>query len=99
MQTSLYVLTYYVSVYAVGEDFELLTQQLTFGPDDESMNVSLLILNDDVVEEEETLQLVLSGAEGERAAQVAEGGVVTGTIIDDDDGKLHVIGICETHLI
>ncbi len=71
----------------VGEDFVALEQELVFGPEDEELGVSLLILNDEIVEESEVVRLVLAPGEGERAVQVVDGGIVNGVIMDDDDGK------------
>ena len=75
----------------MGEDFVALDQVLVFSPDDVEMSVSLTILNDDIVEEDETMQLLLAAGEGERAVQLAQGGVVNGVIEDDDDSKKSLI--------
>jgi hypothetical protein len=65
---------------------------LVFAPDVDSMEVSFTILDDDIVEDTELVQLVLTAAPGERGVQFPEGGVVNGTILDDNDSEFEGAG-------
>ena len=61
-----------------------LRREIVFASDVEVLSVNLTILDDDIVEDTEEMTLVLTPGEGERAVQFPDGGVVRGTILDDD---------------
>ena len=63
-----------------GEDYESASGQLTFAPDDRSLQVAVRVLDDALDEPDETFSVVLYSPEG--ASLVDEEG--TATVIDDD---------------
>ncbi len=62
---------------------------LTFAPEETTVNVTLKILDDDVVEAAEDVKLVLVAGAGERGVVFPAGmAAVNGIIEDDNDSKL-----------
>ena len=66
---------------------------LVFEPDVDFMDVTFTILDDDVVEDTELVQLVLTPVLGERGVRFPEGGVVNGAILDDNDCKCELLSL------
>ena len=69
-----------------------ISQELVFAPEVTSLTFSFTVLNDDVVEDIESVQLVLTEGRGERGVVFPEGGVVSGLIQDDNDSKQKSFG-------
>ena len=64
-----------------------LREELVIPPDATETQFQFSVLDDEVVEGVETVQLVLVVGEGETGVQFADGGVVNGVILDDNDSK------------
>ena len=71
-------------------DYVSFRQEITFPPDLFFMTVGFTILDDDVVESNETVQLVLMEGLGEKGVRFPEGSMIEGTILDDNDSKEYI---------
>jgi len=61
---------------------------VTFAPEEDALNVTFTILDDDIVEAPEAVQLTLMPGDGERGVIFpAATSVVNGLILDDNDSE------------
>lgn len=67
-----------------GSDYLQQDQQLTFEPSSTSQNIIIPLVNDDVMEADETFTLSLAVAEGAQGVNIASPASVEITITDDD---------------
>lgn len=71
----------------VGMDYVELQEELVFPPDVMELQFQFTVLDDEIVEDRETVRLLLVAAEGETGVLFPEGGVIDGEILDDNDSK------------
>ena len=84
-----------VVISIAGEDYESISTQLTFDPEDASLNVSIMIVNDNVMEVPDRFSMVLGPTRADTL--IGEPRQIIVVIIDDDDGKSMSVVTLLTH--